>query len=325
MSTQRNEKSARLPYEFTDPVMWAAWLYFVDEWTQSAIAEKIGVSRVTVIKMLNEAKARGLVNVQMNPRAASHVKMSRKIAEAFSLNSVTIIPDADNEPLVPRLGKAGAFALAAALKKGDVIGVAWGRTVLSVASTIALTETIDDLTVVQICGSSNGLSADFSPELCSSLLASKLRAQSVGLLAPATVTSPQLRDMLLAEPAIVAQFEVIRSANKVVFGVGDLGTNATIRNSQLHDEKTIDEVVKDGAIGVLIGRFIDENGNEVVSPSDDRMIGISLAELKAVPFRLCVAGGSQKTECILAALNGGFATDLVTDQATAERIMLGQN
>lgn len=321
---QSATKSA-LPYEFADSVMWAAWLYFVDEWTQSAIAEKIGVSRVTVIKMLNEAKARGLVNVQMSPKAAAHVKLSRKIAEKYSLNSVTIIPDAGSEPLVPRLGKAGAFALEEAIVKDDIVGVAWGRTVLSVANSIAMTEPVDNVTIVQICGSSNGISTDFSPELCSSLMANKLGARNVGLLAPATVSSAQLRDLLLAEPSIVRQFEVIRSSNRVVFGVGDLGQDATIRDSELHSQETINEVINRGAIGVLIGRFIDDKGEEVISPTDDRMIGISLDELKAIPYRLCVAGGAIKTECIIAALKGSFATDLVTSQATAEAMMASQH
>ena len=75
-----------------------------------------------------------------------------------------------------------------------------------------------------------------------------------------------------------------------------------------------------GAIGVIMGLFIDENGQEVLSPVHDRQIGASLGTLKAIPQRICVAGGLQKTEAIRAALKGGFVTHLVTDETTAESL-----
>lgn len=310
-----------LPFEFQDQVMWAAWLYFVDEWTQSQIANEIGISRVTVIKLLNEAKSRGLVKIQISPKVAAHTMTSRKLAEIYSLNTVTIIPDVEDVPLVPRLGKAGAFALAEVLQKDDIIGIAWGRTVLAVAKAISLPQPIENLTVAQICGSPNGLSADFSPESCSSLLANKLGARNVNLLAPAMVSNPELRDMLLKEASIKKQFSVIRSANRILFGIGDVGNEATVRDSDLHAPKTVDKLVAKGAVAAIIGRFIDGEGNELALPTQDRMIGINVDELRKIPYRLCVTGGLIKVDPIIAALKGGVATDLVIDQATAECIV----
>ena len=47
------------------------------------------------------------------------------------------------------------------------------------------------------------------------------------------------------------------------------------------------------------------------------MVGISLEEIRAVPERICVAGGPDKVEAVAAALRGGYATVLVTDEDTA--------
>ena len=44
----------------------AAWMYFVEEMTQSAIAEALGVGRVTVVRMLAEAKALGEVRIALS-------------------------------------------------------------------------------------------------------------------------------------------------------------------------------------------------------------------------------------------------------------------
>jgi DNA-binding transcriptional regulator LsrR (DeoR family) len=182
-------------------------------------------------------------------------------------------------------------------------------------------EGVERLTVVQLSGSSTGSSADFSPELCSSLLANKLGARCVNLLAPAVLSTSELRDRLLAEPALITQFGLIRSANKVLFGVGDIGASSTVRAAELASEQAIDAYVDSGAVAAIIGRFIDAEGRAVAGELDSRMIGLTVEELKTIPTRLCVAGGPTKITAIRAALRGGYATHLVTDIATAEALL----
>ena len=310
-----------LPVEFSDQTAWAAWLYFVDEMTQSDVAEAIGVSRVTVIKLLNDAKKRGLVSVRLNPSLAARVQTSRRLAEAYNLNSAMIVPENPNRPMIKQLGDAGAHLLLDGLTKGDVLGVAWGKTVLSAIESMKLEEPVNDLTVVQVAASPTGLSADFSPELCVSLCANNLGARSVSLMAPALLSSPELKAMLLNEPTIRNQMDVIRSANKVIFGVGQLSWDATLRESELHSAATIEKMAKSGSVGALLGRFIDGNGVEMAGPTHDRMLGLSLDELRNIPVRVCLAGGKEKFAAILATLRGGFATDLVIDLPTAEMLI----
>lgn len=315
------DQKPAIPSEFPDATTWAAWLYFVDEMTQSEVAERIGVSRVTVIKMLNDAKANGIVSIRISNKVASRAHTSRRLAAEFGLNSATIIPDNDDVTLIDRLGKAGAFAITETLEDNDVIGVAWGRTVLAVAENVSVDVPVPNLTVVQVSASPNGLSADFSPELCSALFANNLRARSVNLMAPAIVSSPELRSMLLEEPTIRNQLDVIRSANKVVFGVGDIGPGSTVRSSELYSEETVDAMIVKGATCVILGTFLNAEGEEMTGPAHDRTIGISLDDFKAIPSRLCVAGGMVKADGILAALKGGYATDLITDMATASALL----
>lgn len=309
------------PVEFSDQTAWAAWLYFVDEMTQSDVAKALGVSRVTVVKLLNDAKERGLVNVRINPSLAARVKTSRLLAETYRLNSAIVVPENPQRPMIKQLGDASAFLLLDGLTKGDVVGVAWGKTVLAAIEIMQLEQPVDDLTVVQVAASPNGLSADFSPELCVSLCANKLGARSVSLMAPALLSSPELKAMLLNEPTIRNQMDVIRSANKVIFGVGQLSADATLRESELHSAATIDKMVKSGCVGALLGRFIDDNGAEMTGPTHDRMLGLSLDELRSIPKRVCIAGGKDKFAAILATLRGRFVTDLIIDLPTAEMLI----
>ena len=320
-SSRSTSGKPSLPVEFSDQTAWAAWLYFVDEMTQSDVAETIGVSRVTVIKLLNDAKKRGLVTVRINPSLAARVQTSRLLADMYDLNSAIVVPENPNRPLIKQLGDAGAFLLLDGLTAGDVVGVAWGKTVLSAIESMQVEEKVDDLTVVQVAASPNGLSADFSPELCVSLCANKLGARSVSLMAPALLSSPELKAMLLNEPTIRNQMDVIRSANKVIFGVGQLSKDATLRESELHSAATIEKMSKSGAVGVLLGRFIDSDGVEMNGPTHDRILGLSLDELRNIHNRVCIAGGKDKIAAILATLRGGFATDLIIDLPTAKMLI----
>jgi DNA-binding transcriptional regulator LsrR (DeoR family) len=305
---------------FDDAVTWAAWLYYSDEMTQSDIAELLGVSRATIVNYLQEARDRGIVSIQLDTAIVSRASVAHELADKYGLSAALVIPNRPGEDLNTRLGSAGARVLVDQLRAGDVVGVAWGRTVLALAESAQLRTPIKDLTVVQVSGHS--ISAPtFSPELCTSILSSRLKARCVNLLAPALLSTAKLKQMLLDEPVLRQQASLIESCSKVVFGVGDLLPNSTLRLSSIASEQDVADYASRGAVAAIIGRFIDENGQWVHGPLDDRMVGLELDELKRINYRLCVAGGADKVSCIRATLLGGYASVLVTDTATATALM----
>ena len=76
-----------------------------------------------------------------------------------------------------------------------------------------------------------------------------------------------------------------------------------------------------GAAGVIVGRLIDAKGHDMSSSKTDRLISVSLDALRAIQNRLMVVCGREKAAATLAALKGGFATDLVIDRDTAAKII----
>lgn len=307
------------PLEFEDVLTWAAWLYYVDGLTQSEVALRLGVSRASVVNYLQDARTRGIVSIRMNPGAIARTGLSRRLAERFGLEAASVIPASDGGDLDRRLGEAGARVLSGMLEAGDTIGVAWGRTVLAAARAAVPTD-VAGLTIVQASGSQLSTD-DFSPELCTSLLANQLGARCLNFHAPAVLSSRELRDRLIEEPQLKRQFELIRSASKILFGVGDIGPGSTFAGVGMIEAEELERLRRATAVGVLIGRLIDAAGRPVPSDLDGRIVGIGLDDLKAVPTRLCLAGGATKTAAIRAALSGGYATHLVTDADTAEALL----
>ena len=100
--------TASMPTEFDDAVMWAAWLYYADQLTQSEIAKKLRVSRATIVNYLQEARERGIVSVSISPKAGSRTNVARALMERFGLEGAFVIPSGEDRDLAQRLGDAGA-------------------------------------------------------------------------------------------------------------------------------------------------------------------------------------------------------------------------
>lgn len=316
----RRGTTASLPPEFDTAVAWAAWLYYVDGLNQNDVARAMNVSRASVVNYLQEARESGLVVVDIDHDAFARTSVSRRLMERFSLAGTTVIPDLDGTDPSRRIGEAAGRLLASLIKPGDTIGVAWGRTVLAAARSIPQTRRSRDLTVVQLSGSSMATD-DFSPEFCTSLMANRLGARCVNLLAPAIVSTQRLRDELMREPMLVKQFGMIGEAEKIIFGIGDIGPESTFARTELGEAVAVERMAAKGAVGVIIGRFIDAEGRQVRDAIDERTVGITLEQLKCASIRICAAGGPRKTEALRAGLLGGYATHLVTDMKTARMLL----
>jgi DNA-binding transcriptional regulator LsrR (DeoR family) len=76
-----------------------------------------------------------------------------------------------------------------------------------------------------------------------------------------------------------------------------------------------------GAVGDICLRFYDADGARVESDVDRRVIGVTLEQLKNVDRCVGIAGGERKFDAIRGALKGGWINVLITDSATAERLL----
>ena len=76
-----------------------------------------------------------------------------------------------------------------------------------------------------------------------------------------------------------------------------------------------------GAVGEIFGRFFDHRGRECVTPWRDRVISMSLDQLKKVPQVIAVVSGSDRASALLAAIRGGLVKSLVVDDTCASALL----
>lgn len=313
----------RVPADFAgDMLLWAAWLYHVEGRTQNDIAEELEVSRQTVANYLNEAVAKDMVRVELRPDILARHATATALAELYGLEAVHIVPSPKSESqLFKRLGHAGGQVLHNLVSNGDMIGVAFGRTIFRVGMLMPSSNQ-PKTKVVQVAVCSLG-GSDTSPEACASLIAGKLSAECVNLFAPAYLSTETLTRDLLAEPTLQRQFQLFKNTDLMIFGIGELNkhTRFYLNEEYFHNDDLRDHYLRLGAASVIMGRFIDADGNEIDGPLLNRTVAIDLDTARSIPIRLAVCGGKEKTEAADAALRARFATHLVTDEQTARRLL----
>lgn len=78
----------------------AAFLYYNQKLTQNEVAAKLGVSRSTIVKLLDEALKRGEIQIWVK-QAASELELASELEAALNLDEVIVTPpakDVDGTP-----------------------------------------------------------------------------------------------------------------------------------------------------------------------------------------------------------------------------------
>ena len=214
---------------------------------------------------------------------------------------------------------ASGMYLNQVIENGDVLGVAWGRTIHQMSKTMT-PKSCKNVTVIQMLGSMPS-QPDLTIIESSSQIAYKLSGRVASLHVPAVVSSARLAMELQAEPIIRSNFDVLTRCTKAFFVVGNaLDENPLIRVGVLNKKEM--QTYRDlGAVGVICGRFYDKEGMPVVADVDQRILGISLAQLRQIERKIFLAGGERGYDATLGALLGGYVTDLIVDEGTAEFLL----
>jgi deoxyribonucleoside regulator len=112
-----------------------------------------------------------------------------------------------------------------------------------------------------------------------------------------------------------------KQANIAIYSVGVFGHDKTLARAEYVSSQKVDELLGIGAVGDMFSRVINIDGQICDKELDERTIGIELKDLKKKKYSIAVAGGISKTECIYAALAGGYANVLITDEDAAREII----
>ena len=221
----------------------------------------------------------------------------------FALKDVRVIStkESNDTMVLQKLGEVAAYYLDNLLNDNMILGISWGNTMYHTVKAVKTSKNIP-ITVVPIMGAANVR----TPER-DSLDLSKELAYAYGgtyhyIYAPLFVNSEEVRDSLEQEPNIKGCLELAKNADIILTSVGSI-------------------VYKSWKSYLSTRDLYNLEGNEVVTPFVNKMIGLGIEDIKNTENVICVAGLEMKAEAILGAVRGGYINTLITDEEAAKAVL----
>src|SRR3954468_3424646 len=116
----------------------AARRFYLDGVSKSDIAAELGVSRFKVARMLDWARETGLVRIELDTRGEIDLDLSVRLRAAHGLRHCVVLdaPEDDEALLRTALGRATAELLSEIVEPGDVLGLAWARSIMGIRTSL---------------------------------------------------------------------------------------------------------------------------------------------------------------------------------------------
>ncbi len=306
----------------TSMLVEAARLYYEHQFSQQQIANKLGVSRPGVSRLLQQARNRGIIRIEIIDPARIGTQLEARLLKKFDLKKVVVVPNGDEDAAVVkrRLGQAAANMLDQLVAEGIILSVSWGTTMQEVARQVR-SRAVKDMIVVQLNGGISRAEYDTHASEIAQKIGEKYRAIPFLLPLPAVVDRPNVKQAIVSDKNIARTLELARNAKVAIFTVGYFDYDSVLVKADYFEPQEVDDLLEVGAVGDVCSRIINYHGKICSDELNSRTIGIELEELRNKPYSIAVAGGRRKFQAIKAALRGRLFNVLITDEWVARELV----
>ena len=307
------------PDPMTDLITRIAWLYYKEGLNESQIATMLGLSRSKVGRLLQKAREDGIVHFQVLGPTGNCLEIEKKLIDVFHLQDAVVVPTVLENKIRESLARAAAQYLERHLTSGSLFAVGWGITISEVPKFIR-SQGIHNLRIVTLNG---GLTPSFylNPYDVGSRLAYIFGGQCYYVHAPAITTSEDLCRSLKTDATVQQALEMAKHADYSMVGIGRAGAESTLVKMRYLNLGETEALRRQGAVGDILAQFFNAQGKKVDCDLHKRIVAFPIEDLSKMKNVIGLAGGKNKAEAILGALNGGFIEILITDEETAESVM----
>jgi DNA-binding transcriptional regulator LsrR (DeoR family) len=297
-------------------------LHFLEGQTQAEIANVLGLSHATVNRLIKRGRALGLVEIKIKSPIEHLVGIEAQLVAIGGITRALVAPTvSDNaQTALQSVGAAAATLVLDILKDGDRICITGGKGVSAIVAGLKPSRRYD-IEVVPATGLVQGKHYTDVNHVAT-LLADKLGGRAYQMHAPLFADSPGEREMVMKMRSVADVFRRARESTLAIVGIGSILTDDSsyydLHPSSLEDRRAIE---KSGATGELLAHLIDARGEMANYSLNRSLVSLTLEEFAGIPHTIGVASGPNKAAPILAAMRGNHLDTLVTDEATALKII----
>src|SRR5436305_10626497 len=283
--------------------------YYLEGVSKVDIADRLGISRFRVARLLDSAREAGMVRIEIGlPGGSLDAGLSAELCSAFGLRHAFAFdfPDEDQPALRRRLGEAAGQALMDIITPGDVLGMSWARSLS--ALTAALTR-MPPCPIVQLTGA-------VPPPDGRDLLDLVRSVARIGggtahvFYAPMIVDDAETAAAIRRQADVADALALVPSVTIAMVAIGAWAPGlSTIYDACSPAERT--EIAELGVCAESAGVFLGQDGRPVPTALDNRMIVTPGPVLARIPCVIAAAYGVTKAAAVRAAIRGGMIDGLV--------------
>lgn len=302
----------------------AAWLYYVAKLNQNQIAEKIGLSKMRVHRLIALAEKNGFVKTYVEGDFERTSKYENILKEKYKIKFCEVIPnDLESDNPINMLGAAGGRFIMNQINNNNIyeFGIGTGSTMSAVTKWLPkINKKID---FISLNGSLTRNNAVQTQSVISQI-ANKTDGQCYATGIPLITESIEQKKMI---ENINYVKEILIRGNKTkikILGVGGLNDSSLNVRSKIFSEKSIANLKRSGALGEVGGNFFNIDGKIVSNDETTKILSANYLFFKKAKTVL-IAGGKNKILQLKSVLKSGNFSGLITDSNTADRLINSKN
>ncbi|SEB62082.1 DNA-binding transcriptional regulator LsrR, DeoR family [Paramicrobacterium humi] len=291
--------------------------FYLEDHSKVEIADELQISRFKVARLIEQARSLGLITISINDEGLVDEDLSARVAAKLGIDEARVIEAyGDDTHVRDQVGKAAGELLTETLRPGDVLGMAWGRTLSSMTESLP---SLPPMTIVQLTGAA-GMNIFQSPVELVRKLVQASGGSAYPIYAPLVLADPTTAEALRSQPDIARALSRYSEVTTAVMSIGSWQPP----ESQLYESIHPDDrqgLLDRGVVAEISGVLLAEDGSEPAPDFLERCICATAAELRAIPRVLAVAAGARKAAAVRAVARAGLMNGLVTDRTLAEAVL----
>ena len=304
-----------------------AAMYYEGEMTQNDIAASLELSRVKIYRLLKEARESQVVRIVIDWPMKRALDLERRLLDQFDLDRALVLQNgaADSALLLRQIAQLAARYLETALVDDAALSICFGSATYEVINAVRA-DFQANVKVMQATGSLSQALKEFDSSALTRQLAQKLGGEALYLSSPLLADDAGAAGVIREQAVVAEALAQVRKADIALVGIGDLdpATSGFVRAGAAGSAQ-LQSYRERGAIGDMAWQIFDGAGRLFPCELNQRIIGLTLAELRAVPQTVAVAVGLNKAAAIVGALHTGAINTLCTDEETAARVLETQS
>ncbi|WP_058235270.1 sugar-binding transcriptional regulator [Devriesea agamarum] len=310
----------------TDMLVQAARLYYDQGRSQAEIARELDVSRSNVSRILSQARERGIVEITIHDPDAPAVRdgaLERALRSRFNLREPVVVAPGPREKPLDVVARTSADLLYERARKVRSIGISWGHTLQDVVSHLRPLRRPSAPVVIPLVGGLSALDTLEGGDSVAQRLADRLGTRAERVYAPAVVESARACETFLQERSIRTVLRQAAAVDLAMVGIGSHGMHSSphlLQGMNLSQDEYA-KFLAQKPVGDMCGQFFDALGKPLGPPTSQRIVGVTLDQLKSIKQVIGVAAGLEKAGGVIGALRSGIINMLVVDTSLAEAVL----